>query len=55
MLGIELYEYIFHPERLVETNLKGKKVVDFDVGEEISVILTGNITFNFWYLKLQRF
>lgn len=54
MLGIELYEYIFHPERAVETNLKGKKIVDFDLGEEISVLLTGKIfclMYGVWKLK----
>ena len=40
--GIELYEEIHEPTKIDDTNIKGQKIVDFDIGEEISVFLTGN-------------
>jgi len=39
-IGVEFYDTIFHPTKINDSNIKGKKVVDFDVGEELSVILT---------------
>ena len=40
-IGIELYETANFPAKVAEDKLKGKKIVDFDLGENISVFLTG--------------
>lgn len=40
-LGIELYETANFPTKVVEDKFKGRKIVDFDLGENIAVFLTG--------------
>jgi len=41
-LGVEyIHDEITAPTKIDEANLKGKKIVDFDMGQDISVILTG--------------
>lgn len=39
-VGVELYEHIFHPEPIDRKHLGSRKIVDFDIGEELSVFLT---------------
>lgn len=39
-MGVEYFKVIEHPTKIDDANLKGKKIVDFDCGEEISAILT---------------
>jgi len=39
-VGIEINHDIDHPTKINDVNLQSKKVVDFDLGEDISVILT---------------
>lgn len=41
VMGVEyVYDEVTHPTPINDVNLKGKKIVDFDLGHEISVILT---------------
>lgn len=39
-IGIELYETANFPTKVFDDKLKGKKIVDFDVGENVTVLLT---------------
>lgn len=41
-MGVELYDIIDHPTKINDANIKGKKIIDFDLGNDISVILTEN-------------
>jgi hypothetical protein len=41
--GIELYETAGFPSRVHDEKIKGKKIVDFSIGENISVFLTGTL------------
>ena len=47
-LGIELDTHIETPHRIDSLNFKGKKVVDFDLGENVAIILLGRKN----YLKI---
>ena len=40
-VGIIMDEYVNQPTPVVEENLKGRKIVDFDLGGNTLLILTG--------------
>lgn len=60
IMGVEyVHDEITAPTKVDEANLKGKNIVDFDLGQDISVILTGikfklvNILYNKKSIRLQ--
>lgn len=42
VLGVEyIHDEVAHPTKIDDANIQNKNIVDFDIGQDLSVILTG--------------